>query len=68
VRSSETVDRRPQLQLIVPGASAEEVAAIVGALEFGLASAPSPVTVLEESSPWLRAALREGVDRGPSCA
>ncbi|MEA2373000.1 MAG: hypothetical protein QOH12_3394 [Solirubrobacteraceae bacterium] len=28
------MDSRPELQLIVPGASVEEIAAIVGALEF----------------------------------
>ena len=66
-KGANALDRRPQLQLIARGASAEEVAAIVGALEFGLASAPTPATVVDESSPWLRAALREGVDRGPSC-
>jgi len=69
------VDRRPELQLTAPGASPEEVAAIVGALELGssaalsdaLATARAGEPGTQEPGPWLRAALREGVDRGPTC-
>ncbi len=59
-------NRRPQLRLVAPGATPEEAAAVVAALERFLrdtapvvAPAPPPV------SGWLRAARREAVEREP---
>jgi hypothetical protein len=62
------VNRRPQLSLIAPGASPEEAAAVVAALEqFMRATAPPPVPVAPPRPAWQRAALHEGVaqDLGP---
>jgi hypothetical protein len=66
MRSSTAVSRRPELQLIAPEASPAEIAAIVGALEMGRASAPAAAVRRDPPSPWLRAALLEGVDRSPA--
>jgi hypothetical protein len=59
-------NRRPKLELVAPGATPEETAAVVAALEQFLrdttptvAAAPPPV------SGWLRAARREAVEREP---
>ena len=59
-------NRRPQLELVAPGATPQEAAAVVAALERFLrdtapvvAPAPPPVPG------WLRAARREAVDRNP---
>ena len=59
-------NRRPQLELVAPGATPEEAAAVVAALERFLrdtapVAAPAPPPV----SGWLRAARREAVDREP---
>jgi hypothetical protein len=62
------VNRRPRLQLIAPGASAEEGAAIVAALErFMRETAPAPAGGgrNQDQDPWTRAAIREGVSRDP---
>jgi hypothetical protein len=61
------VNRRPRLEIIAPAASPEEAAAVVAALErFMRETAPPPATGARERPPgWLRAALLEGVDRGP---
>jgi hypothetical protein len=61
------VNRRPQLEIIAPAASPEEAAAVVAALErFMRETAPPPATGdRERPRGWLRAALLEGVDRGP---
>jgi len=61
------VDRRPDLQLIAPGACAEETAAIVGALEVSRRARSAPAAAPEQPSRWVRAALLEGVDRSPLC-
>jgi hypothetical protein len=61
------VNRRPQLTIVAPGASPEEAAAVVAALEQFMRdtapvvqpAAPAPV------SAWKRAALAEGVSRQP---
>jgi hypothetical protein len=58
--------RRPKLELVAPGATPEEAAAVVAALEQFLrdttpAVAPAPPPV----SGWLRAARREAVEREP---
>jgi len=57
-------NRRPQLDIVAPGATPEEAAAVVAALERFLrdtapAVAPAPAPV----SGWLRAARREAVER-----
>jgi hypothetical protein len=59
-------NRRPELQLIAPGASPEEAAAIVAALErFMRATAPAPGSPAQAVDPWRRAAIFEGVSREP---
>ena len=61
------VNRRPQLRIIAPAASPEEAAAVVAALErFMRETAPPPASETpRRPTGWLRAALLEGVDRGP---
>ena len=60
------VNRRPKLELIKPAASPEETAAIVAALErFMRATAPAATSAASGPEPWLRAARREAVARGP---
>ena len=60
------VNRRPQLELIAPGATAAQTAAIVAALEQFMRErtlrtvAPEPA-----EDPWQRAALLEGASRSP---
>jgi hypothetical protein len=59
-------NRRPQVHLIAPSASAEEAAAIVAALErFMRATAPAPEPLAQGPEPWIRAAILEGVSRHP---
>ena len=59
-------NRRPKLELIAPGASAEEAAAIVAALErFMRETAPVPAPVEEGPNPWHRAGLLESLEREP---
>ena len=58
--------RRPQLELVAPGASPEEAAAVVAALErFMRATAPAPAPADPPRNPWLRAALYEQTGREP---
>jgi cell division protein FtsN len=60
------VNRRPKLSIVAPGASPEEAAAVVAALErFMRETAPPPVSEAPRRNPWQRAALHEGVDRRP---
>jgi hypothetical protein len=60
------VNRRPKLRLIAPGASPEEAAAVVAALErFMRETAPRPAAAPPRRNPWQEAALREGVLRQP---
>ncbi|HUZ84318.1 MAG TPA: hypothetical protein VMU66_06455 [Gaiellales bacterium] len=60
------MNRRPQLSIIAPGASAEEAAAVVAALErFMRATAPAPVPPAPRISAWRAEALRQGVARQP---
>jgi len=57
-------NRRPELELIAPSASAEEAAAVVAALErFMRATAPVLTAPAETIDPWRRAALLEAVSR-----
>ena len=59
-------NRRPQLELVAPGATPEEAAAVVAALErFLRDTAPAVVPAPPPVSGWLRAARREAVDRAP---
>ena len=56
--------RTPELKLIAPSASPEEAAAAVAALErFMRATAPAPAPAPEQSDPWRRVAILEGVER-----
>jgi hypothetical protein len=60
------VNRRPRLSIVAPGASPEEAAAVVAAIEqFMRATAPSPAPPPAQPNPWQHAALREGVARAP---
>jgi hypothetical protein len=53
---------RPRIELVSGGASESEAAAIVAALEQFLAeTAPAPHASGPRQSPWLRAALEEGI-------
>ena len=59
-------NRRPKLSLIAPGASPEEAAAVVAALErFMRDTAPVQAPGPERRDPWQQAALHEGVLRAP---
>ena len=59
-------NRRPQLELLAPGATPEEAAAVVAALErFMRDTAPVVAPAPPPVSGWLRAARREAVDREP---
>ena len=52
---------RPRIELVSPAASDSEAAAIVAALEQFLAeTAPAPEPA-DTMSPWLRAALEDGI-------
>ena len=60
------MNRRPQLSIVAPGASQEEAAAVVAALErFMRETAPRFTPSHPRRSPWQQAALREGVARQP---
>jgi hypothetical protein len=53
---------RPKIELVSGGASEDEAAAIVAALEQFLAeTAPAPDASRPAQSPWQRAALEEGI-------
>jgi hypothetical protein len=59
-------NRRPELRIVAPSASPHEAAAVVAALErFMRETAPAPAPEPPRMSPWLRAALLEGVGREP---
>jgi hypothetical protein len=60
------MNRRPQLSIVAPGASPEEAAAVVAALEqFMRATAPAAAPAAPAVDPWQRAALHEVVLRDP---
>lgn len=60
------MNRRPQLSIVAPGATPEEAAAVVAAIEqFMRATAPVPAPPAPGVNPWHQAALREGVSRQP---
>lgn len=59
-------NRRPQLEIVAPGASPAEAAAIVAALEqFMRQTAPTPAPVEEPPNPWFRRGLLESIEREP---
>jgi hypothetical protein len=60
------MNRRPKLSIVAPGASPEEAAAVVAALErFMRETAPLFAPAPKRRDPWQQAALHEGVDRQP---
>ncbi len=66
VRLSAMVNRRPKLELVAPGASAHEAAAIVAALErFMRETAPPRAPAPAKHNAWLRAARLEAITREP---
>jgi hypothetical protein len=59
-------NRRPKLELVAPGASPEEAAAIVAALErFMRETAPVAAPEEPKPNPWFMQGLHESVDRAP---
>ena len=61
------MNRRPELTIVAPGASPEEAAAVVAALQqFMRATAPMPVDADPAPPRWQQAGLHEGVAREPS--
>jgi hypothetical protein len=62
-----TMNRRPQLRLVAPGATPEEAAAVAAAIEhFMRATAPPRVGGPPAPPRWQTAALHEGVAREPA--
>ncbi len=60
------MNRRPRLSIVASGASPEEAAAVVAALEqFIRAAAPPRVPAQTPPPRWQQAALHEGVARLP---
>jgi hypothetical protein len=60
------MNRRPKVELVAPGASPEEAAAVVAALEqFLRDTAPPPAPATPRRSPWTRAARLEAVGLDP---
>ena len=63
------MNRRPKLSIVAPGASPEEAAAVVAAIErFLRETAPPPAPAAPARNPWVRAALLEGTNREPDDA
>ncbi len=61
------MNRRPRLTIIAPGASPEEAAAVVAAVErFMRETVPPSVAPPPRQDRWQRAALYEGVGREPT--
>jgi hypothetical protein len=56
---------RPQTSIAAPGATAEEAAAVVAAIEQFLRDRTPVVTAPPRPSAWLQSSLREGVARQP---
>jgi hypothetical protein len=60
------MNRRPRLELRGSAATPEEAAAVMAAVEqFLRDTAPPPAPEPPPRSPWVHAALLEGVDREP---
>jgi hypothetical protein len=63
-RNGHRRQRSPRIEIVSPVESAGEAAAIVAAVESFIAeTAPPPAADAEPESGWLRAALREGVEK-----
>jgi hypothetical protein len=63
------MNRRPQLKLIAPGASPQEAAAVVAAIEQYMRNTVQPsAPPAPRADPWQQAALHEGVLRSPGPA
>jgi hypothetical protein len=61
------VNRRPRLELHGSSATPEEAAAVMAAIEqFLRDTTPPPAPASAGPSPWVRAALLEGVAREPA--
>jgi hypothetical protein len=57
-------NRRPQLQIVAPGADPAEAAAVIAAVEqFLRDTAPPAAPAAAPRDPWQRTALLEGVTR-----
>jgi Ser/Thr protein kinase RdoA (MazF antagonist) len=60
------MNRRPMLRIVAPGASPEEAAAVVAALErFMRETASRPALPAPARNRWQQTALYEGVARAP---
>ena len=63
------MNRRAKLSIVAPGASPEEAAAVVAAIErFLRETAPPPAPERPARNAWVRAALLEGTRREPDDA
>jgi hypothetical protein len=63
------VNRRAKLSIVAPGASPEEAAAVVAAIErFLRETAPPPAPPAPRRDPWARAALLEATGREADAA
>ena len=61
------MNRRPQLEIVAPGASPEEAAAVAAAIERFLRDTAPPTAPPEpRTDPWIRAARLEATNREPS--
>ena len=59
-------NRRPQLEIVAPGASPEEAAAVVAALErFMRETTPVAAPAEERPNPWFRQGLLDAIEREP---
>ena len=59
-------NRRPKLEIVAPGATPEEAAAVVAALEqFMRQTAPAVAPVEEPANAWFRRGLLESIEREP---
>ncbi len=58
-------NRRPQLELVTPAASAEEAAAVIAAVERFLRDHAPPAAPPTAPSGWVLAARAEQVEREP---
>ena len=58
-------NRRPKLELVAPGASPEEAAAIVAALEQFMRETAPVLAEETTKSAWFRAGLVESLEREP---
>jgi hypothetical protein len=59
------MNRRPRLELRGSGATPDEAAAVMAAVEQFLRDTAPPPAPETGPSPWTRTALLEGVDRDP---